>query len=92
MSEAVAENVVAEVKRGRGRPAGSDKFSDKQKKAIASVLKRHGLTAGHAHLMNEGVQLVPGKGKEKLTVSLPTLAKIAKSQGVEFQRGRPKAA
>ena len=75
--------------RGRGRPK---LFTGKVSKKIAAILASYGLTGGAEYLANTGVQLKVGAAKTKLTVSLPTLATVAKENGVSFVRGRRKAA
>lgn len=74
------------VVRGRGRPM---KFSPVQAKRVAAILLKNGLTAGQVVLATEGVQMVSGKPKEPMTVSIPTLQKIAAAHNIEFTRGRP---
>lgn len=83
--------VVAPVKAGRGRPA---KFVKKSViAALKSVVKKHGLLAGHEQIVANGGVTVRGK-LEPLTVSLPTLSKYVKSgeNSVELKRGRPRKA
>lgn len=80
MSKKVASGRV------RGRPA---KFSPVQAKRVASILLKNGLTEGRAVLATEGVQMVSGQPKVPMTVSIPTLQKIAAAHDIEFTRGRP---
>lgn len=83
----MAQSEAVEEKRGRGRPV---KYTGSQAEKIVSVLREHGLTGGQAFLVKTGIQVKPGAKKSHLKISLPTLAKLAKAGGVEFQRGRPK--
>lgn len=59
---------------GKGRPA---LFRGAMAKAVAGLLKANGLKGGKELLALMG------------SASLPTLQKLAKEHGVEFQRGRP---
>jgi hypothetical protein len=71
--------VKRQVKRsGPGRPPVYD---GRQRRTIASVLKRHGLTKGIKALRKE----------KKLKVSLTTANSVAKEFGLTFRRGRPAA-
>ena len=51
-----------------------------------------GITACRDRLILEGVQLSPGKPKERLPVSMPTLVKIAKLANIKLKRGRQRSA
>lgn len=76
--------------RGRGRPPIYVGFLAR---AIVAVLRIHGLTKTQELLAKQKlVQKAPGKPKQKLKVSIPTLSKLAESHGVKFRRGRPKLA
>jgi len=82
---------AASKKRGRGRPAVYT--SKNLLKHIASLVKRHGATGARAILnASKGDELV-GQRSAKLVpkalgISLPTVLKIAKAQGVVLKRGR----
>ena len=79
---------MAEEKRGRGRPPV---YTGKVAEKIVALIKEHGLT-GTQSVMAEGFQMVPGQKSVKQKISLPTLAKLAKQNGVDLVRGRRKAA
>ena len=65
------------VAKKRGAPL---KFKAKQVKHILSVIRKSGLVKGRAILLAEG-----------LSISLPTMGKLAKADGtIKLQRGRPK--
>ncbi len=79
-------------KRGRGRP---NKFSPAYNRAVAQVIKQHGIKGAQAALA-AGVEVkVPQVGKPakvetlKVSISQPTLGKIAKACKVHLKRGRP---
>jgi hypothetical protein len=75
------------VKRGPGRPAI---YTGEIEQAIVRIIKQHGLTRGRALLALEGVKLVETVTQpRKLSVSLPTLGKLAKRNGIKLYRGRP---
>ncbi len=59
-------------------------------KAIVRVIKTHGLMRGQKYLAETGVQVKPGKGRQTIKVSLPTLGKLAERNGIKLNRGRPK--
>lgn len=77
---------ISEQKRGRGRPAI---FTGRLEQAIVGVIRKHGLTNGQKYLAETGVQVTPGKPKQTVNVSIPTLGKLAERNGVELKRGRP---
>jgi hypothetical protein len=77
------------VKRGPGRPA---EFVGTKKKAIVRVIREMGLTKGREFLATTGVQVTPGKPKELVSISMPTLGKLAKEAKIKLFRGRPKLA
>ncbi len=77
------------VKRGRGRPTV---FKGYLAAKIVNVVKEHGLSGGREYLATVGVQTKPFGPVKPVSISLPTLGKLAKAGGVELQRGRPKAA
>ena len=81
-----AKNKTVKVKAGRGRPAIYVGFLLKQ---IVRVIKANGLTGARKVLASEGVQQTGGAKKKKLSISLPTLGKIAEANGIELQVGRP---
>ncbi len=64
-----------------GRPAV---FTGSLEKAIVKVIKANGLTGARVLLESVGVQRKPGTAKTPL--------KLAKRNGLELKRGRPKAA
>ncbi len=70
-------------KRGRGRPAI---FVGSLERAVVSLVRKKGLTGARVAMRNEGVKYRRGKPPEKMEISLPTLAKLAKRNGVEVQR------
>jgi hypothetical protein len=74
---------------GRGRPAI---YTGNLARSIVSAIRKHGLTGARQVIANEGitVQTRPGQPsqKVKMTISLPTLGKLAKGK-VELHRGRP---
>lgn len=75
---------------GRGRPAI---FVGLLALGIVRVIKTHGLMRGQKLLASKAlVQPAPGKKRQKVKISLPTLSKLAEKHGVTFQRGRPKVA
>ena len=81
----------ASPKRGRGRPAVYT--SKNLLKHIASLVKRHGATEARAILNAAKGDSLVGKRSAKLVpaalgISLPTVLKIAKRQGVVLKRGR----
>ena len=88
-TKTVKGGVKAETKRGRGRPKV---YTGTKAKAIVRVIRDFGLTKGREFLAEVGVQVTPGKPREVVSISLPTLGKLAKEAGIKLQRGRPKAA
>lgn len=52
-------------------------FTPMQRRHMAKVIRQHGLAIGRAVLANEGV-----------SVSLPTLARVAREHGIQLKRGR----
>ena len=83
------KKAVKEVKPGRGRPVV---YTGPLEKAIVKVIREHGLTYGRVFLAETGVQVAPGKPKQKVDVSMPTLGKLAARNKVKLFRGRPKIA
>ena len=81
---------MAKKNDGRGRPAGTFKYAGKASRAIASVLRKHGLTGGATVLAKSGV--VVGGKKVKVSLSLPALGQLATREGVTFSAGRPRKA
>ena len=61
-----------------GRPVV---FKGNVKKQVVSAIKKHGLTHGRVVLAEKGV-----------SISMPTLGKLAREAGIELRRGRPAAA
>ena len=82
----MAKNIKS---KGPGRPP---EFVGTKAKAIVKVIKQYGLTKGREFLATEGVQVTPGKPKELVNVSMPTLGKLAKAANIKLFRGRPKLA
>lgn len=82
----VTEPVVKEVKQ-KGRPPVYTGHFETQ---IVKVLKEMGLTEGRKYLAETGVQMAVGKPTEKVTVSMPTLSKLAQKHNLQLKRGRPK--
>lgn len=76
-------------KRGRGRPPV---FVGALESNIVRLIRQHGLTGAQRVLADEGVQPGVGKPKSVLSISLPTLGKLAERNGVELRRGRPRKA
>ena len=74
--------------RGRGRPAI---FIGSFERAIVRVIRAHGLMRSQRILATEGVQAQPGQAKAPVSISLPTLAKLANRNGIKLKRGRPVA-
>lgn len=60
----------------RGRPAV---FVGGLEKRIVGLIEKHGLTGARAKLAGY---------KNPISISLPTLAKLAERNGVELKRGR----
>ena len=81
--------MASQVVRGRGRPAI---YTGSFAKALVAVLAVHGLMRGQQFIRKTGVQPAVGQKKRRFKVSLPTLDKLARNAGLEFQRGRPKIA
>ena len=86
---------MSESKR-RGRP---NKFADNPKlaKAVAKAVEDQGtLAKARTFLAETGVKYQPKPGVkstvEKVEISIPTLAKVARDNGVTLKRGRPAAA
>lgn len=82
----VTEPVVKEVKQ-KGRPAVYTGHFETQ---IVKVLGEMGLTEGRKYLAETGIQVGVGKPIEKVTVSMPTLSKLAQKHNLQLRRGRPK--
>lgn len=57
-------------------------YNGTQRRIVAAALKNYGLTKGLEFLKKE----------RKLKVSMTLAIAVAKEHGIEFQRGRPKAA
>lgn len=70
----------------RGRPAV---FVGARARRLVSLVRRYGLTGTVNYLKTN--QLTFGKNgvPETVTISMPTLAKLATAAGIELQRGRP---
>jgi|GEM_PF-5189221 len=64
----------------RGRPAV---FVGNLEQRIVGLIQKYGLTGARAKLAGY---------KHSVSISLPTLAKLAERNGVELKRGRPRAA
>lgn len=62
----------------RGRPVV---FKGNLKRQVVSAIRKNGLTGGRTVLAEKGV-----------SVSMPTLGKLAKEAGIELKRGRPAVA
>ncbi len=73
----------------KGRPVV---YTGSLEKAIVKVIRLKGLTKTKEFLAAEGVQVIPGKPKVRLWVSMPTLGKLAKKNNIKLFRGRPKLA
>lgn len=75
-----------------GRPKGQSIFlKGNINRVIVGLIKScGGLTATRDRLLIEGVQFEKGKGKERLSVSLPTLVKVAQQAKIKLHRGRKK--
>ena len=85
---------MAKKKRGRGRPV---KMNVKQRRAIASMVRKHGTASRVAEILGAGnrtkdAKLRPKAFPQPVSVSLPTVSKYAAEHGIELQRGRPKKA
>lgn len=75
-----------------GRPRGQSIYmpGGVLHKVIVNLIRDcGGITACRDRLILEGVQVQPGKPKERLPVSMPTLVKIAKLAKIKLRRGRP---
>ena len=70
----------------RGRPAV---YVGSFERAIAGVVRKYGLTKGRSFLATVGVQVKPGLPKQAVSVSMPTLGKIAHRYNIALKRGRP---
>ncbi len=68
---------MSEVVVKRGRPR---KFNGTQRRIIAGVVKKHGLSGSLPVLAERGI-----------VCSVQVLRDVAKEKGLVFQRGRPKA-
>jgi hypothetical protein len=83
------EKVIMSQKQGRGRPV---KYKGSLARGLVKLVKQYGLTGAVNHASSKGVtfQVVPGKPAktQKVDVSILTLSKLAKTAGVELQRGR----
>ena len=84
-------NAKKVVKNGRGRPVvyKGKKFL----RHVATLVKNHGATGARAILNAEAGSDLAGKRSVKMVpqplgISLPTLLKIAKKEGVVLKRGR----
>jgi len=64
--------------RGRGRPAV---FVGELAKQVVKAVAQHGISHGQRILADDGI-----------SISRPTLSKLAKAGGVKLQRGRRKVA
>jgi hypothetical protein len=73
-----------------GRPKGQSIYlKGKINRIIVSLIRNcGGLTACRDKMLIEGVQLNPGKPKERLVVSMPTLVKVAQQAHIKLRRGR----
>ena len=76
--------------RGRGRPVV---YKGKLAKHIASLTRKHGATGARNILQAEAGSALAAMRSEKMVpeglgISLPTILKIAKAQGVVLKRGR----
>ena len=87
--KAKKSKVKAKAKLGRGRPPV---YTGAVEKAIVKVIRCEGLTGARDFLATTGVQVTPGKAKQKFDISLPTLGKLAKKAKIKLFRGRPKIA
>jgi hypothetical protein len=58
-------------------------------KNILRVVALHGLMRGQRLLATVGIQRKAGQPKEKVNISLPTLAKFAAAAKIKLKRGRP---
>ena len=76
-----------------GRPKGQSIFlKGKINKIIISTIRTcGGLTACRDRMLIEGIQISPGKPKERLMISMPTLVKIAHLAKIKLHRGRKTA-
>lgn len=78
-----------------GRHPGQSVYlpGGKLNKIIVSVIRDcGGITACRDRLILEGVQLEPGKPRQRLPVSMPTLVKIARLAKIKLRRGRRSSA
>ena len=73
-----------------GRPKGQSIFlKGKINRIIVSLIRTcGGLTACRDKMLIEGIQLTPGKPKERLMVSMPTLVKVAQQAKIKLRPGR----
>ena len=79
-------------KRGRGRP---ELYTGNVRKHIVALVKQHGATNARKILIacngsDEAKMRSEKTVKEPLTISMPTILKLAKAGGVVLHRGRPK--
>ena len=56
---------------------------------VLAVLKSKGLKYGLLFLANVGIQVVSGKPRQTVSLSAPTVRKLARAHGYEFELGRP---
>jgi hypothetical protein len=70
----------------RGRPRF---YQGTLETRIVSLIRKHGLTGARNVIAEEGVQVKAGQKKVLMDISMPTLGKLAKANGVTLQRGRP---
>ena len=89
MSKTNSTKTAKTVKRGPGRPAV---YTGVTRRGIVNAIKKHGLTGAMKLLKEKGVPPKVGAKAEPLPkISMPTLSKFAKEEGIKLQRGRPKA-
>ncbi len=78
-----------------GRPRGQSVYlpGGQLNRVIVNLIRDcGGITACRDRLILEGVQVEPGKPKERLPVSMPTLSKIARLAKIKLKRGRQRSA
>lgn len=74
------------AKRGRGRPVV---FTPAKARKLVSLVRKHGLSGTIEFLKTNPVQFKKDGAAETVTISMPTLGKLAKNAGLKLERGRP---
>jgi hypothetical protein len=77
----VASKPAKSVKAGKRGPGRPRLYNGKDRRIIAAALKKHGYTYGLEFLRKE----------RALPISMTVARAVAKSEGIEFKRGRPAA-